>query len=985
MDHKRFWPLWWAIGLLAVATTAAAIPTATSASAGAQGVSVANGQESLTQYKVDGWQTEQGLPLNTVQSLLQARDDSLWVGTGAGLARFDGVRFTTYESTKFPGVSSLPIYGLMEDADGTIWIGHGKGAALYRNGVFESAFPAEVTASRRVWAFAQAADGVIWAASENGLVRIENGATRLYQVQDGLPTNRLRSLAFATDGTLWIGTTGGGLVSFADGRFSVLNPANGFPHLEVRFVLADPQGGVWAATAGGGLAHVNGADIKVYTVADGLPTDQLTALALDRHGALWIATWGEGISRLSKGRFTSVSSSGGLAGNQIWTLVVDREDSVWVGTWVDGLNRLSKRAFLVLGTPEGLSQDNVRSVVHGANGVTWIATAGGGLNRIEGQRITAIGRAQGLPTREISTVMEARDAALWIGTYTAGAVRLKDGRSDVYGVSGGLPSVDVRALYQDRSGTVWAGTTTGLARFNGKRFEAVHADGKPLEGVVAILQDRGGTLWFGTPGSGLYRYRDGAFTRLTRADGLVSNWIMALHEDAQGSLWIGTNGEGINRLHEGRLSAVQVKDGLWDSLAQVILEDRLGYLWMTTNRGFYRVALAELNAFADGRVQQVTSTGFGPGDALRSTTFAGGHQAAGAIDADGRLWLPSFKGLVIVDPARLPRSGTPPAVSVDDVLLDGVPVSWDAGVVLPSESVALGLHYRARTLLNPERVRFRYQMQGLGGDWVDVGHGRQVNFPVLPHGNYLFRVSASFDGVRWGEPEAALAITVRPYVHQTLWFRVLVVCGMLAIVALLFWLRTHQLRARHAEMEALVEHRTDELRLANERLSQLSFEDALTGLANRRRFDEALEVEWRRAARLRTPLALVMADVDHFKAYNDSLGHPQGDKCLAAVAGVFLRSLARAGDVAARYGGEEFLVLIPGADDEGARAFAEKLRRGCEALAIPHPTAPSGQIVTISLGVASCIPSRDNTAGALLVQVDAALYRAKQAGRNRVL
>jgi diguanylate cyclase (GGDEF)-like protein len=950
----------------------------------AWGIGTGGPTHALTQYKIDGWQTEQGLPLNTVQSLLQTRDGYLWVGTAGGLARFDGVRFTSYESSAIPEVSSRPIFGLMEDALGRLWVGHSKGAAIYHKGQFAAAFPAEVTAGKRAWDFAQSGDGVVWAATENGLVRWENGATRLYQQADGLPTNRLRALAFDREGTLWIATTGGGLVSFAAGRFEVLNPKNGFPHLEVRSVLADPEGGVWAATAGGGLAHVGKGQIRTYTVADGLPTDQLTNLARDAQGALWIGTWGGGVSRLSAGRFTSLSTSAGLAGDQIWPLLVDREGSVWIGTWSGGLNRLRSRTFGVLGAPEGLSNDNIRSVLHGRNGVTWVSTAGGGLNRIEGDRITTITTRQGLPTNEISSLLEDRDGALWIGSYTGGVTRLRQGRIESFSTGQGLPHVDVRALYQDRSGTLWAGTRSGLARFTGQGFVPVRDPGAPLEGVITILQDRSGTLWFGTTGQGLVSLRQGKFSTLTMADGLVSNWILALHEDASAGLWIGTNGEGMNRLRDGKLTAIRTTDGLWDGISQTILEDGQGFFWMTCNRGFYRVARADLDAFAEGRVKKVTSTGFGAGYALRSMTFAGGHQPAGAIDRQGQLWLPSSRGLVIVDPAHLPVAAAPPTVRVEEVLATGAVSATDSELVLPPGSVPVRIRFTAMTLNNSERVRFRYQMEGVTRDWVDVGLSREASFPALPHGSYRFRVSASTDAAQWSEAPEALSITVQAHFWQTSWFLALCLGAGLAGISGLFRWRTHQLHTRQLEMEHLVAKRTEELKLANEHLARLSFVDALTGLANRRCFDETLEKEWRRAARLKIPLAVVMADVDNFKLYNDALGHPEGDRCLAAVADVFLKSVGRAGDLAARYGGEEFVVLIPGADQAAALAVAEALRASCAARAMPHPAPSVGPIVTISLGVASCIPSDETSAASLVALADAALYRAKQDGRNRV-
>ncbi len=949
---------------------------------------------SITQFKIDVWQTEQGLPQNTIQSMVQTKAGYLWVGTAAGLARFDGIRFTTFESSPVPELVSRPIYGFMEDADGNLWIGHSRGAARYRDGKFEQMFSNELLNGRRIWSFAQGRDGVIWAASENGLIRWDKGATRIYKEADGLPTLRLRSLDFDNDGTLWIGTSGGGLVSFAADKFSVMKPENGFPHLEVRHVLADPAGGIWAATAGAGLVHVDHGKIRTYGTADGLPTDQLTFLARDKTGALWIGTWGAGVVRMRDGRFSSISTTGGLAGDQIWSVQVDHEGSVWVGTWNGGLNRLSTRPFGVFGKPEGLSNDNVRAVIHTRDGAIWATTSGGGVNRIEGGRITTIGKKDGLTTDETSTLLEDRDGSIWVGMYTGGVARLRavpgSGKFKVenFGIAQGIPSIDIRALYQDRAGTVWVGTTMGAARFNGRTFTTIREPGALTEGVVTFLEDRAGTLWIGTAGQGLVKYRDGKFEILTRKDGLVSNWSLALHEDSAGSIWVGSNGEGMNRINNGRVTAFRPADGLWDGVVQVILEDRAGNFWITCNRGFFRAARAELDAFAEGRVQKITTVGFGPGDALRTTTFAGGLQHAGAIDAKGNLWLPSLRGLVVVDPTHLPGSDEPPSVVIEEVLINGVasvPGSrGNAGIVLPPGAVPLSIRYTAGTLVSADRVRFRYRMEGITHDWVEAGRSREASFPTLPHGEYRFRVAASLDGKRWREAPEVLPVIVKPHYYQTAWFMALVAFGVMASAAGLFRLRTHQLRKRHAQMERLVAEKTEALRLANEHLSRLSFADSLTGLANRRRLDETLEAEWRRAARSQTPLAVIIADIDAFKAYNDTLGHPEGDKCLIAVADVIRQGAGRAGDFAARYGGEEFMILIPGMDRAAAVAHAEMLRQACEARAIPHPASPVGPVVTISLGVAACVPADDASSAVLIAAADAALYQAKRDGRNRV-
>lgn len=966
------------------------------------------GNSSLSQLRIDGWQTEQGLPLNTVQAMVQTRSGHLWVGTAAGLARFDGQRFNTFEVPDLPELAGRPVFGFFEDGAGSLWIGNFQGALRWRDGRFERVFGPEVTERRRVWAFAEerrgaddgtARAGTIWAATENGLVRWRDGGgadgkpdIKVYKTADGLPTLRLRTLAFDAQGTLWIGTTGGGLVAFAGEKFTIYSTANGLPHQEVRHVVADPRGGIWAATAGGGLVRMVNGQMKVFTTRDGLPTDHLTALAIGRKGELWVGTWGAGVARLRDGRFSTINTGSGLAGDQIWSLLVDREASLWIGTWVGGLNRLRERTFFPLGKPEGLTHDNARAVLHARDGAVWVSLAGGGVNRIADGRVTAIGLREGLPSLETSALYEDREGAIWIGTYTEGVARWRPGpggglagaRIDRFSRSQGVPSVDVRSFFQDRSGTLWVGTKAGLARFDGRGFVPVSDDGAPTEGVAAIAQDRAGNLWFGTTGNGLVRLGDGRFTTYTRNEGLVSNWVVALHVDPTDALWIGTAGEGINRLKDGKVAAIRTADGLWDGVVQSLIEDRSGNFWISCNRGFYSVARTELEAFIEGRVKRVTSRSFGPGDALRSTTFAGGVQPAGAIDSRGHIWLPSFNGLVIINPARLPGTSQPPRVVLEDVAINGKPGSALDEVVLPPGSAPLAVRYFPGTLNDADRVQFRYRMEGLTNEWVHAGRNRQATFAALAHGRYAFQVAASLDGIRWSEPSEPLRVRVLPHVWQTGWFTALALLLAGLVLAVLFKLRTRQLERQHADMEKLVAEKTEELRQANEHLSRLSFADALTGLPNRRRMDETLETEWRRAVRSGSSIAIVMADIDAFKAYNDTLGHPEGDKCLVKVADVIRQAVGRAGDLAARYGGEEFVILMPGAEVAAAKDFAERLRQACEACAIAHPASPVGKVVTISLGVAASRPDALGSAAELMALADAALYRAKQDGRNRV-
>ena len=374
----------------------------------------------------------------------------------------------------------------------------------------------------------------------------------------------------------------------------------------------------------------------------------------------------------------------------------------------------------------------------------------------------------------------------------------------MFGIAQGLPGTDIRALHQDRGGTLWAATMTGLARFDGRGFVAVKSAGVPLDGIVAIFEDRAGTLWFGSAGEGLVRFRDGEFKVFTTRDGLASNKVLAFHEDVRGSLWIGSGGGGLTRLRDGRFATIRTSNGLWDGIAQTILEDRAGNLWMTCNRGFYRVSRNELDQFADGRLARVASVGYGASDALRSTTFAGGQSPSGAIDSRGQLWLPSYDGLVVVDPSNVPPPNVAPAVRLEEVKTNGIGQETGQAVMLPPGGGTLSIRYTAMTLIDADRVHFRWRMEGLAADWVETGTGREAFYSSLPHGSYRFQVAASADGQNWSEASAPLDVTVRPFFYQTPWFAALVtICGVGAAAGGLKW-RLRQHRRREADLQQRV-------------------------------------------------------------------------------------------------------------------------------------------------------------------------------------
>jgi diguanylate cyclase (GGDEF)-like protein len=946
----------------------------------------------VTQYVQQTWTTQEGLPQNSVSSLLQTPDGYLWFGTEEGLVRFDGGRFTVFDKSSVPLLRDNAMATLWSDPSGALWAGTWGGDLLrMKDGVFEDMTGGTGPIRGGVWSIQGTPDGDHWAATSIGLLRFHGGSRTLLKVKDGLPNDDLRALCADGAGGLWIGTRSSGIFRMRGGRFDTPARAEALKGEGVWSLLVTRDGALWVGTSTG-LVKLAGDRVERFGKAEGLPEGGVRALCEDRDGNLWVGTYGGGLCRMSAGRFETLTTKNGFPDDAVNALLEDREGSLWVGTWGSGLARLSRGKFLTYTTREGLAGNVIRAVGQEPAGALWVGTSGAGLSRLDGGEFTTFRKGAGLAGDSVRGLLISRDGSLWVGTEAGGLDHLAGGRWKHFGAPEGLAGDFVLCLEETRDGTLWAGTYGGgLARGREGRFAVLTTrDGLPNNEVWCLHEDRAGRLWVGTTG-GLAVMQGGTVRSYTAADGLASEVVVSAYESPSGSLWFGTGGGGLVRFKDGKLKACTRRDGLHDDVVFQILPDGHGNLWMSCNKGLFRVALSVLEDFADGKRASVSCVAFGKADGMGSSECMGGCQPAGCVARDGRLWFPTADGLVVVDPDRLPTNTVPPPLAIEAFTADGKPLLEREEVVVPAGAHNLEVRYAALSLRAPERVLFRYRLTGFDDRWVEAGNRRVAYYTNVPPGRYRFEMTACNEDGVWNEVPKTLSVRVRPRFYQTVPF--FTACVMLVIAASAggYRLRVRQLRLREKKLVALVAERTSQLNEANSaledanrRLTELSHRDPLTGVANRRQFENVLETEWRRAFRSGTTMSVLMADVDSFKLYNDTHGHPEGDVCLRGVAGAFQSGLKRASDLLARYGGEEFIVLLPDTALERAAALAEDLRAGVQALGIPHPGAPAAPVVTVSLGVAACRPAEGGTPADLVAAADRALYLAKERGRNRV-
>jgi signal transduction histidine kinase/ligand-binding sensor domain-containing protein/CheY-like chemotaxis protein/HPt (histidine-containing phosphotransfer) domain-containing protein len=769
-----------------------------------------------TQYVLDNWQIPDGLPQSTSQALARTPDGYLWIGTQEGLARFDGIRFTVFDSGNEPAIPNKNISALHVDRAGRLWIGTRSGIAVLEAGRFRALKQPRELAHAFVRAIAEDQVGRLWVGTETGLVELVGGeAARIFDISNGLNDGRIRALSAARDGTLWIGTISG-LQRFDGERFETV-PLKGEQTLEaITALYQDPDGAVWIGTGAGALYRR--AHVKVEVIAEaGRFGSLIRSLLRDRDGNLWIGTRGGGLVRWRNGEFTPLSS-GPFANTDLRSLMEDDEGSLWIGSYGVGLFRLHDGKFLTAGEPEGLQGNLTWVVTPRKAGGVWVGTDGGLSSYVDGH-FHHLDGPRGHESIRVRALLEDAQNRLWVGTDGAGVYRIGRDGIAVFDQHNGLSGDSVTALLEDRQQRLWVGTNQGLDLIEHDRIQSMQSrlDASSPSAVHLLYEDRDGNLWVATEADGLFVVGAHDTRHLSVADGLPSDWVISIHEDERGVIWLGTT-DGLAVWRDGKLVSLMRFGGpLRETILQV-LEDDSHQLWITTNKGLMSVSRSGLDALAAGAADPPEFRIYGVADGLRTAEFDGGNTSAGCRSPDGMLWFPSVRGIVKVDPNHIRTNELPPPVHIEQVAVDGMPIALTDGIEIAPGAQQWEFHYTGLSLLVPRRSRFRYQLQGFDDGWVEAGNRRTAYYTRLAPGTYTFRVMASNNDGVWSEGDAVFRFTLRPHFYQTLWFPILCLLSIVLAAGVLYRLRVGHLRGLAGALGEQVALRTRDLESANAEL-----------------------------------------------------------------------------------------------------------------------------------------------------------------------
>jgi len=736
-----------------------------------------NPQKAVTQYIIDSWTTETGLPQSSVWAVQQTSDSYLWIGTEEGLVRFDGVKFTVFDQDNTPAITTNYIRCLFEDSKKNLWIGTLEGGLLiYKNGQFEQFTGNHDLSHYTIYAIHEDSFHNIWIGTdEQGLFQWneDRNSCRVYKQEDGLADNVIRSIYQDSEGNLWVGTAKG-LCRFKDNRFISCLKGDDAEKESFGAILEDSKKNLWFGTAKGLFQLKEGKAIP-YPVKKDSPT-AIRAICEDRDKNLWIATKDEGLIRYVNGKFSFLTQKDGLLADTVLTITGDREGNLWVGTAGGGLNRLKDGKFTTITTKEGLADDLVFSIYEDSQGYLWFGTDNG-LTRYKNGTFIHFTSQQGLTHNAVDTIYEDRQGYIWAGT-DAGLNLLQPSQHRVLKIDDYFQDKYIPAIMEDRAGHLWVGTLTGAIKIKGRQIlqTITQKDGLATDYVTFIHEDSRGYMWFCTLRGGVTRHKGGEFAVFTTKDGLAANTAQCIYEDADAVLWIGTN-NGLSRFKDGKFTSFTRKDGLfYDNIYQV-LEDSKERLWMSTNKGIFYVNKKDLHDIAEGRVDYVESVVYGKDDGMKSDECIGGYQGAGCKTKDGKLWFPTVKGAVFINPKHILTNTVSPPVFIEQVLLDGTEADPTQKIVIQPGVKRLEIHYTALSYANPQKVRFKYKLEGYDDQWINAGSHREAFYTNLDADPYTFNVIACNDDGLWNETGAAISLEVIPYYWNTWWFRVIAIIG----------------------------------------------------------------------------------------------------------------------------------------------------------------------------------------------------------------
>jgi len=770
--------------------------------------------KTVDQYLEDKWDISDGIPSNTVLTINQTPDGYLYIGTGKGLVRFDGVKFSIVRFADKEEIYSQEIRDLYVDGDGTLWIGSAAGLISYRyqTAQFKTFTKDDGITGDGIRRIKNDMKGNTWISFTASYVnRFSNGEFTAFNESDGLLGKRINVIIEDSQGNLLLGDRENGIFTYREGKFFKY-PLPGLDNVFIITMYEDRSGDLWIGADIGlfRVSRVKGKSTRRYTTGDGLSSDYISTIMEDSEGNLWVGTK-QGLNRVQKKQDDSVNIDNLLKTFLINCLFEDREKSLWIGTDNAGIKRLKDGKFMSYPAFEAHSGENPVSLFEDRHGDTWIGTLSGKLFRCRGDTLIESARIREPSGTGIAAIADDADGNLWLGTMGRGVFQKKNNHLTQFTTREGLADNLVTSIYRDSRDNLWFstfdgvsvlissdGTIESLKSGDGLSGKVVHNVYETKSGDILIAADKGITLLpkvlrGGASSSDLL---GGEPKTILQGISVTCIYEDSLAPDKEGSIyWIATNGAGLNRLSlkDDIITSYTTTQGMTTNFLYQFLEDPQGNFWLMSNSGILRVSKHELNRFASGDTDKINCISFGISDGMKSLEFDNEFSRNSALRTrNGEFWFITKQGISIVNPQKIRFNQTPPPVVLETVYFNrqSLALHPDAEPVTFRGTPDLSFHFTAPTFLSPEKTKFKYRLEGVDREWIFLppGQERAAHYKNLAPGIYTFRVTAcNAEGV-WNQTGDSLTFTLKPLFYQTFLFKITVLLLLTAVLVTAFFI-----------------------------------------------------------------------------------------------------------------------------------------------------------------------------------------------------
>jgi len=802
----------------------------------------------ITQYAHSSWRVQDGAFRGAPVAITQTKDGYLWIGTDLGLVRFDGVRFVTWNSPSGERLLDPRVFSLLAARDGSLWIGTGYGISHWLSGKLIN-YP---QLSGRIEAIAEDADGTVWLVrnqvtdGKGPLCRIRNEQFQCYGEAEGIPFPIAVKLTMGSSGDLWIGGYDELCRWQQSSTSSCLGSGKHRPETfaSLRGVATGGNGTLWAVRDwSGSFVRLDHFEQQKWTTRDfpkiPINNSNVTTLFVDRDNVLWIGTASHGVFRVVGDNVDNYRHVDGLSSDAVGGFFQDTEGTVWVLTSA-GIDNFRDVKVISYSPLEGLSAAGAGTVLGTRDGTVWISNYDA-LDFLRNGKLSAIRSGHGLPGFNVTTFFEDHAGKLWVGiddglwVYAEGAfhpVRRPDGSA--LGI--------VFAITEDTRHNIWVRAGRNLDRIYNSQLQSETTSPQIATAFTLAANPEGG-IFLGLVDGDLVQYQDGNARTYPSNETGNTRQIRDLLVEPDGSVW-GTTLDEAFRWKNGERKNLTTRNGLPCDGIFALVEDDQHSLWLVSKCGLIEIERSELENWLSHPDYQVKTRLFDAFDGVQAGLTPLKPQATRSTD--GRLWFVNARILQMIDPDHLRLNTVAPPVQIEEVLGDRFSYAPRSGLDLPAHTRDLEIDYTALSYLAPQKVLFRYMLEGRDVVWHEAGTRRQAFYNDLHPGPYRFRVIACNDDGIWNESGASLEFSILPAYYQTNWFRACCVAAFLLLLAAFYQLRVRQLQRQFAiGLKARLNERTRIARDLHDTLLQtlhgLMFRYQAARNLFARRPDEALE------------------------------------------------------------------------------------------------------------------------------------------------